>query len=96
MLSLHLFEINLLVVLIIIIIVIIIYHNNFFKALKNLLNDKNKDLYEFIGNKKTIDISEFIEILKENKFEIEDNNFDVNIFYIFISYFNDNNKIFSF
>ena len=58
----------------------IIYHDNFFKALKNLLNDKKKDLYEFIGNKKTIDISEFIEILKENEFEIKDDNFDLNIF----------------
>ena len=58
----------------------IIYHDNFFKALKNLLNDKKKDLYEFIGNKKTIDISEFIEILKENEFEIKDDNFDLNNF----------------
>ena len=48
--------------------------------LKNLLNDKKKDLYEFIGNKKTIDISEFIEILKENEFEIKDDNFDLNNF----------------
>ena len=48
--------------------------------LKNLLNEKKKDLYEFIGNKKTIDISEFIEILKENEFEIKDDNFDLNNF----------------
>ena len=58
----------------------IIYHDNFFKALKNLLTDKKKDLSEFIGNKKTIDISEFIEILKANEFEINDDNFDLNVF----------------
>ena len=58
----------------------IIYHDNFFKALKNLLTDKKKDLSEFIGNKTTIDISEFIEILKENEFEINDGNFDLNVF----------------
>ena len=58
----------------------IIYHDNFFKALKNLLTDKKKDLSEFIGNKKTIDISEFIEVLKENEFEINDDNFDLNVF----------------
>ena len=58
----------------------IIYHDNFMKGLKNLLNDKKTNLDEFIGQKKTIDISGFIEILKENEFEINDDNFDLNIF----------------
>ena len=58
----------------------IIYHDNFIKALKNLLNDKKMNLGEFVGQKKILKISEFIKILKENGFEINDDNFDLNIF----------------
>ena len=58
----------------------IIYHNNFFKALKSFLEEKNMNLNEFIGIKKVIDISEFIDILNENQFEINDDSFDLKIF----------------
>ena len=38
------------------------------------------NLNEFIGIKKVIDISEFIDILNENQFEINDDSFDLKIF----------------
>ena len=58
----------------------IIYRDNFMKALKNLLEENNKNFNELTRNKKALDISEFIDILNENKFEINDDSFDLKKF----------------
>ena len=51
--------------------------NEFFKALKNMLDDKKMDFKKFIGKNKNINITDFINILNENNFVIEIENFDL-------------------
>ena len=51
--------------------------NEFFKALKNMLDDKKMDFKKLIGKNKNINITDFINILNENNFVIEIENFDL-------------------
>ena len=51
--------------------------NEFFKALKNMLDDKKMDFKKLIGKNKNININDFINILNENNFVIEIENFDL-------------------
>ena len=51
--------------------------NEFFKALKNMLDDKKMDFKKLIGKNKNTNITDFINILNENNFVIEIDNFDL-------------------
>ena len=51
--------------------------NEFFKALKNMLDDKKMDFKKLIGKNKNTNITDFINILNENNFVIEIENFDL-------------------
>ena len=51
--------------------------NEFFQALKNMLDDKKMDFKKLIGKNKNINITDFINILNENNFVIEIENFDL-------------------
>ena len=53
-----------------------IKNKEFIEALKIMLKVKNKSFDEFFGTNKNIYITEFVDILNENNFEIENNDLD--------------------
>ena len=54
-----------------------IKNKEFIEALKIMLKVKNKSFDEFFGTNKNIYITEFVDILNENNFEIENNDLDL-------------------
>ena len=49
----------------------------FIEALKRTLDEKNMNINEFVGKKDNLEISEFLKILEESKFKINNVNLDM-------------------